>query len=235
VACYSYSGISGTKTEPCIGNCDYWVLKLDADGNKIWDKTIGGTDYDLPSSITISTDNELLISGSSNSNITGNKTEDSFGSFDFWIVSLDTNGNLNWQKTIGGSEDDGCENIFEITNNNYMLLGYSNSGISGLKTDACRGQQDYWMVEIANDFGLSNFSETKVQVYPNPTTNFINFETAVNRLKLQVYNMSGQLLTDRQLKTGSYTLDVSNYPQGIFFYRLTDADKYIKSGKFVKE
>ena len=44
---YSYSGISGIKTESAYGLGDYWVLKLDADGNVEWQKTYGGSGLDV--------------------------------------------------------------------------------------------------------------------------------------------------------------------------------------------
>src|SRR5690349_19247055 len=53
---YSQSGINGDKTQANRGDLDYWVVKLDAAGNKLWDKTYGGSGYDLMTSLQQTSD-----------------------------------------------------------------------------------------------------------------------------------------------------------------------------------
>lgn len=236
ISCYSFSGISGTKTEPCIGNCDYWVLKLDVEGNKIWDKTIGGTSNEIPNSIFISTDNELLIAGSSSSNISGNKTENSYGLSDFWVVALDTNSNIKWQKTIGGSDYDGCYDLLELANNNYMLFGYSSSGISGLKTDACRGQQDYWIVEIANDYGVHDNIKNDLKISPNPFSQStqITLNKTYQNIALAVYDIQGkQVAQQHYTNCSQIQLNRNLLTNGLYFVKLTLDDKAVETVKVV--
>lgn len=235
MACLSFSGISGTKTDTCRGLFDYWVLKLDADGNKIWDKTIGGNKGEQPNSIFISSENQLLITGSSNSDISGDKTEASYGLSDFWVVALDTNGNINWQKTIGGSDDDGCNDMIEIGNNNYMLFGSSLSGISGLKTEASRGQQDYWVVEIATNVGIENnlLSEKNLIIYPNPVTNNLTIETPQKAI-IEIINIQGQIVKIYPTNDTITSFDISALQSGIYFLKLTTAEGSLVK-KFVKE
>src|SRR3954469_17625397 len=62
---------------------------------------------------------------------------------------------IQWQKTIGGSLSDGtgCFNcaptIVRLTSDGgYVVAGSSSSAISGLKTDSCRGKEDYWIVKL---------------------------------------------------------------------------------------
>lgn len=144
----SNSRISGDKTQDSIGYYDYWVVKLDKTGKKLWDKTIGGTDYDWCSPVTLTNDGGVILGGFSLSNISGNKTENSRGGYDYWLVKLDGNGNIQWDKTIGGNADEYCHGLIQTADGGYVIGGSSLSGISGEKTDSSRGGADYWVVKI---------------------------------------------------------------------------------------
>lgn len=150
---YSFSGISGDKTETNNGICDYWIIKLDVTGQNIeWQKSIGGNDYDYFRCIQQTSDGGYIIGGDSDSGISGDKTEANQGGRDFWIVKLDGNGNIVWQNTIGGnSKDDVCA-IQQTTDGGYIVGGTSESGASGDKTENNRGDinepQDYWIVKL---------------------------------------------------------------------------------------
>ncbi|MBK7853609.1 MAG: hypothetical protein IPJ79_00665 [Bacteroidetes bacterium] len=110
----SYSNISGDKTENCIGNWDYWIVKTDATGNIQWQNTIGGNGNDFLLSIQQTVDGGYILGGSSASNISGDKTENSNGWDDYWLVKTDATGNIQWQNTIGGNDWD--ELILHSTN-----------------------------------------------------------------------------------------------------------------------
>ncbi|NHZ86117.1 MAG: T9SS C-terminal target domain-containing protein, partial [Planctomycetia bacterium] len=75
----SGSGISGDKTEPNQGRSDYWVIKLDETGNIIWQNTIGGSHSDNLHAIQQTTDGGYILGGTSESNISGDKTEPNQG------------------------------------------------------------------------------------------------------------------------------------------------------------
>ncbi|MBC8045856.1 MAG: hypothetical protein H7Y00_03625, partial [Fimbriimonadaceae bacterium] len=145
---YSMSTISGEKTASKIGLYDYWIMKLDSLGNILWQKTIGGGVNDEITSMIETYDHNYILAGVSNSGITGNKTEASRGEYDYWIVKVDTAGNILWQKTIGGNEYDILLSIDKTSDCNYILGGYSESSISGEKTQPNSGLEDYWLIKI---------------------------------------------------------------------------------------
>ncbi len=145
---YSSSGISGEKTQSSRGADDYWIVKLDANRNIIWDKTFGGTGMDRLTSIIQTDDGGYLLGGSSDSNISGEKTENSRGSLDMWVIKTDSSGNIMWQKTFGGSNGDWVQSILKTPDGGYLLAGSSHSNISGDKTQNSRGAGDYWVLKI---------------------------------------------------------------------------------------
>lgn len=143
----SKSNISVDKTENCIGGFDYWIIKTDTVGNIEWQNTIGGNGDDFLFSVQQTTDEGFIIGGYSISNISGDKTENSIGDFDYWIVKTDKFGNIQWQNTIGGNLNDACYSATQTIDGGYILGGYSLSGISGDKTEASLGDRDYWLVK----------------------------------------------------------------------------------------
>ncbi len=152
IAGYSESILSGDKTENNfggIGGNDYWVMKLDASGNILWQNTIGGTLSDLLYTALINVDGDFILGGISMSGISGDKLTDNMGIYDYWLVKIDAFGNVIWEKTIGGSNNDYLHTIVESNDGNYFLGGYSDSGASGYKTEDNIGSYtDAWLVKL---------------------------------------------------------------------------------------
>jgi len=150
IAGYSLSPISGDKTESNIlGSYDYWIIKLDAAGSIVWQNTIGGNGNDKANCIIQTIDGGYLVGGESSSDISGDKSENSLGGTDYWVIKLDASGNIVWQNTIGGVSYDGLFSIDQTVDGGYILGGYSISEISGDKTEATMlGSYDYWIIKI---------------------------------------------------------------------------------------
>jgi hypothetical protein len=144
---YSISSISGDKTENSNGLMDYWIVKTDASGNIQWQNTIGGNNDEYLYSIHQTSDGGYILGGASNSNISGDKTENSMGSYDYWIVKTDASGIIQWQNTIGGFGNDYLFSIQQTADGGYILGGYSLSNISGDKIENSNGMNDYWIVK----------------------------------------------------------------------------------------
>jgi len=144
----SVSGISGDKTENCIGDNDYWIVKTDSLGNIEWENTIGGTLNDNLYSIKQTSDGGYICGGNSLSYISGDKTENCMGDYDYWIVKLNSNGSIQWQNTIGGNSADFFISIVMTADGGYICGGHSWSGSSGDKTENSNGANDYWIVKL---------------------------------------------------------------------------------------
>ncbi len=86
--------------------------------------------------------------GRSYSNISGDKTENCQGGYDYWVVKLDGSGNIQWQNTIGGSDYDELKSIAQTIDGGYIFGGISHSNISGDKTEYSQGWADFWVVKL---------------------------------------------------------------------------------------
>jgi hypothetical protein len=144
----SESNISGDKLENSNGGWDIWIVKTDVSGTIQWQNTIGGSDYDEITSVQQTPDGGYIIGGSSDSYTSGDKTEDNSGLTDIWVIKLDNSGNIVWQNTIGGNQTDKLNAIVQTADGGYVLGGYSDSNISGDKTENCYGLFDYWILKI---------------------------------------------------------------------------------------
>jgi gliding motility-associated-like protein len=145
---YSNGGISGDKTEGSRGDYDYWLIKMDSLGIKIWDKTLGGSQFDGAKKAILACDGNIVVIGSSESGISGDKTSPRKGGSDYWVVKVDQNGNKLWDVSIGGADEDYGNDIYQMDDGSYLLAGDSKSGVSGDKTDTCRGRADYWIANL---------------------------------------------------------------------------------------
>src|SRR5689334_5765916 len=72
----------------------------------VWQRTIGAGNTEVLTSMIIGPDKSIVLCGYSNSSASGNKTSDSFGGNDYWVVKLDSTGNVLWNNTYGGNDDD---------------------------------------------------------------------------------------------------------------------------------
>jgi hypothetical protein len=167
--------ISGDKTVASNGLSDFWVLKLTSTGDILWQKSIGGNDQESLNMMSPTNDGNYLLGGTSNSSISGDKTSNSRGLSDYWIVLIDADANIIGQKTIGGSEKEAGTNVIEISGGGYFVAGSTFSGISGEKTEDSRGQSDYWVLKLeSNSLTFSNPILAGYKVFPNPTTELVN-------------------------------------------------------------
>lgn len=109
------------------GASDFYVLKLDKDGEILWSKTWGGSNFEEASSVVEAEDGGYLVAGFTMSYGAGSK--------DVALVKFDSNGNILWYKTYGGTKDDTASNIIKTKDGNYVILGYTAS--FGTGGDVC--------------------------------------------------------------------------------------------------
>jgi hypothetical protein len=103
------------------GAADLWLIKISTSGNLIWERTIGGSSFDVARAIKKSQNNGFLLSGSSRSSdmdVSENK-----GQNDAWVLKTDNNGNLLWETTVGGSNIDFSYDVVELIDSSVIAVG----------------------------------------------------------------------------------------------------------------
>ncbi len=144
----SGSAMSGDGDVTLVkGLSDSWIIKIDNLGNIEWQKTYGGTAAENARKIIQLNDGKYVFvggSGSTDGDITGHHGPANF--FDIWVVKIDTNGALIWEKSYGGTSDEDAFSIEYHPNSSYLIAGYTRS-INGDVTNNFGGQ-DYWLLNI---------------------------------------------------------------------------------------
>jgi hypothetical protein len=144
---WSKSGISGDKSQNSRGINDYWIVKIDANGVKQWDARFGGGEQEYLYSLEQTADKGYILGGYSFSGISDDKTEDSRGGYDYWIVKTDSSGVKQWDARFGGSGYDKLKFINRVADGGYVMAGWSESEADGDKTQGSWGLGDYWIVK----------------------------------------------------------------------------------------
>ena len=126
------------------GTYDFWVVKLNNTGTLLWEKSFGGTEIDEARAITTTADGNFFVAGDSRSNDIDLSTNN--GAADVWIIKINSDGDLLWEKTFGGSSFDGVKAIYKTQNNEFLVAGNSRSSDGNLTKN--NGQNDAWIFKI---------------------------------------------------------------------------------------
>ena len=125
---------------------DYWIVKTNPVGDIIWQKLYGGFYNDLVTSIKNTTDGGFIVSGYSESY--DGEVLNHIGNYDYWILKLDTNGDIEWQKTLGGGGEDYATNIIQTSDGGYITIGHTKSTSGGVVGN--HGMFDIWIVKMSS-------------------------------------------------------------------------------------
>ena len=203
---FSESGISGNKTASHKGGRDYWAIKIDQQGNQIWDKAYGGSLNDSPETTLALPDGGFLMGGNSSSQTSGDKSEDRWGSqkfFDYWVIKLDSEGNKIWDNTVGDHHFEDFGGMILTSDGGLLMGGHSNSLSVYEKGENSKGESnDFWVVKLSDkddDLGIDIFlknagtEETIQQINDGETI-------AIDEIGLNFFNITAE---SRPLDFGS--------------------------------
>jgi hypothetical protein len=138
------------------GYWDYWIIKLNANGDKVWAKVFGGSLFDAPQAITSTADGGAVITGSTHSNQSGN-VGTNHGNSDLWVIKVNTNGDIVWNSLLGGTEYEAGSAVVETADKGYLIAGYSDSKDGDV--GVTQGGDDLWVLKI-NSNGRILWSKT---------------------------------------------------------------------------
>jgi hypothetical protein len=119
------------------GQTDVWLVRTDASGNMLWNRTYGGTDFDYANALVQTGDGGYALAGGANSTIAG----------DFWLIKTDANGNMQWNQTYGGTGLDEARALVQTHDGGYALAGST--------TSFGAGRADFYLVKTEGECGLA--------------------------------------------------------------------------------
>jgi uncharacterized repeat protein (TIGR01451 family) len=125
-----------------------WMVKLSATGGIQWQKCLGGIEPDIAVDIIKTNDGGFMLLGSTDSNdgdVSGNHGKD-----DIWVVKLSATGTVQWQKCLGGSNNDWGRSISATSDGGYILLGGTNSNDGDVVGAHQFGTQDAWIIKLSS-------------------------------------------------------------------------------------
>ncbi len=131
-------------------SADFFLSKLNNTGQVEWTRNYAGDEKDVLHAITESPDHGILLFGTSSSGKSLDKSEDSRGNDDFWLIKVDASGNKLWDKTYGGNGQDRAVFIQAVPQGGYLLGGLSDSNQSLEKSESgsVGNDLDYWVIRI---------------------------------------------------------------------------------------
>ena len=129
--------VAGYTSSYGAGGRDVWLIKTDADGNELWNKTFGGSDDDEAYSVHQTSDDGYILTGHTFSYAPGYAR-------DLWVIKTNSNGNKQWDKSFGsasGSKDDLGHSVQQTLDGGYIIAGKT--------TSYGAGDYDIWLIKVA--------------------------------------------------------------------------------------
>ena len=229
---------------------DIWIVKYDPNGNQIWKNNYGGSGEDYIWDILATDDGGYIFAGNTTS-IDGDVSEN-FGASDFWVVKLDSEGNLEWEKSYGGSNYDDLSRIIKNGYLGFILVGSSWSDDGDFQNNS--GDSDVALAKIANngnltwsqlfggpehDFGIGGIIDNSNQIILN---SFGESETNGSDVRIDALTQEGDFIWTQtfggsgsdqtysfiQLENGNYVIGMnSNSTDGDFTSNYGNSDIWL--------
>ncbi len=223
------------------GYVDDWFVKLDSLGNIQWERCYGGSKLDQLTALQNTNDKGYILSGGTRSKDGDvNGLHSKFGYDDFWIVKLDSTGNIEWQICLGGSATDDSYNVFQTLDGGYIVAGgsYSDDGdvTSFIEDIPGNIQYNWWIVKLAPEIKPINFVfNTQLQIYPNPAHDYALIETH-NIKELRIIDVSGRIYLHEQVivNSSNYSrVNIQHLSKGGYIVQAICNDGIIRIGKLL--
>lgn len=113
-------GTTGDVTEYFSGT-DIWAVQIDPTGTLLWQKSLGGANHEWGHALEVTQNGDILLAGTTNS--WNNHITEQFGSTDIWVISLSSEGQLMWQKSLGGAYPDEGYSIVQSAQGGIIVAG----------------------------------------------------------------------------------------------------------------
>jgi len=220
---------------------DIWVVRLDDQLEIIWQKCIGGYDSDHPNYISQTEDGGFVVIGTTRSNdgdVSGNPSYP--GTYAaIWVVKLNEQGDIEWQRCYGGFGSEKLENphtILKKSDYNYVIAASTNFSPShDVQCGTFGANRNAWIFEIALPDTVNIVtppaSAREIKVYPNPATTETWLQLPENivleKARVELYSPTGRQLYKAQPTSHFHKIETANLPKGLYLVRLWNGEKWM--------
>jgi hypothetical protein len=221
---------------------DYWVLKLNSSGDIIWQKSLGGSSYDWAWSIAQTTDGGFIVAGYSYSNdgdVSGH--HGMIGSADYWVVKLNSSGDIVWQKCLGGSNYDIARSIAQTSDGGFIVAGESASNDGDVSGN--HGGYDYWVVKLSppDPIGIAENplpEQFSINIAPNPFNSAVSITIDCRGLinqtpTIEIFDMTGRMVYGNSVGEGLVPSRTTGDHKGLPYETIWQPDASIGSGVYL--
>lgn len=200
-----------------FGGLEFWVLKLDAERNIEWQHKHGGNGNDNLFNMTIDQDGYVLT-GATNSTDLG-EGADFKGVFDQLIMKVNVDGELQWMKTMGGSDNESAEAILINEDGSYIVAGYTSSQDGDVTN--FYGLGDVWIIKLEAEevMSLNNSNLSSIKVYPNPAQDFINISNDKEISNITIFDLAGKKVYTKSIKNKQAQINIAHLSAGIYILK----------------
>jgi hypothetical protein len=175
------------------GSADVWLIKTDSAGNESWNKTFGGTDFDLGLDVQLMGDGGYIIAAGTQSYGAGGD--------DGWIIKTDSAGNESWNKTLGGSDNDYTESVQQTTDGGYIIVGSTETFIS-------EEGGDIYLIKLEAETGVENDGATVIKNDSPTSTIFSGALHLPKERDCKVYSITGRKVNPHSITPGIYFIEI---------------------------
>lgn len=198
LACSSDSDISGNKEKDSYGKSDFWLMKLDQEGQIIWQQNYGSFENDYISSILETDNNHFLLCGNTEGPSSGLRSNICSAKGDVWMVCIDSSGTLKWENTIKNNASNTLKDAaVDDFDNTYLLSG----SVNEFQNDNNTASPSQLTLTKVNSKGETIWSEKSGQVQKGNNARILTSGNAVYLAftSIDPKNQTSQQFTDYRL------------------------------------
>ena len=220
-----YTGSNDVDVTENFGEYDIWLVKTDSNGILEWQKSFGGSEWDMALEVKENMDG-FVMAGRTQS--TDGDISISYGADDMWVVQTDESGNLLWEKSLGGSLNDYAQAISATQDNGVIIAGYTHSTDGDVSEQ--HGANDMWVIKLFGDpMSTIEANSTSIKIFPNPVNDKLFFNEQLHQI--EIYTMEGKLVSKDSTTT---SIQVNHLNPGVYILKGIDYQGNQIQTKFIK-
>ncbi|SDR03589.1 hypothetical protein SAMN05421664_3222 [Chryseobacterium soldanellicola] len=133
-----------------VNNGNFFAVKINLTGAVVWTRTYGSSGTDTCFSSFATSDGGAILAGYSTGSANGDVTATNHGGDDMWVVKLNSAGNIQWQRLLGGTGNERATSVIQTADGNFVVAGYSTSSANGDVTATSHGAADVCVFKLSS-------------------------------------------------------------------------------------